>query len=250
VTLAPQRADSNARIIAGLRAGAYDFVDLGTHRGGGFKIGERLGGRRGVGFERDPGLAQWNLDQGRDVICQDVRTLPPDITGIRFAVCSHVLEHLPNLYDIGSAVAALAAMCSDYLLICGPNFDTEAFLYGHNLKVLHSAMRDHLCKFRTIDLIRVLFDLELRDFVIGLSVEMRNSASIWIHRADAPAEGLWTWEEGKSLPKPHVPFERPLHRDFVCVVKLRAAVDTAAVLKNFFWGCDKVIFRSEFRFAD
>lgn len=243
-----QLAESNARILAGLRAGAYDFADFGTNQGGGFSIGERLGGQRGVGFELDPALAQWNLDRGRDVMCLDIRALPPGITGIRFAVCSHVLEHLPSLYDVGSVIAALAPICRDFLLISGPNFDSEAFLYGHNLKVVHSAMRDHLCRFHTIDLIRVLFDLGLRDFTLGLSEQMRDSGNIWIHRADAPAEGLWTWQEGSSLPKPFVPFDPPLHRDIVCVVRLHAAVDTDAVLHNFLWGCNKVIVRSAQRF--
>jgi len=40
--LTPKLAESNARILAGLRAGHYDFLDLGTNQGGGFKIGERL----------------------------------------------------------------------------------------------------------------------------------------------------------------------------------------------------------------
>lgn len=248
MNLSPQMTESNARILAGLRAGAYDFLDLGTNQGGGFKIGEHLGGHRGVGFELDPGLTQWNLDRNRDVMCLDVRTVPRDISGIRFAICSHILEHLPNIYEVGSTVASLVPLCKEYILITGPNFDSEDLLYGHNLKVLHSAMRDHLCKFRTIDLIRILFDLDLRDFVIGVTGEMKDSFNPWIHRADAPAEGLWTWEEGKSLPKPFVAFDPPLHRDIVCIVKLRPDVDYDAVLRNFYWGCDRVIFRSARRF--
>ena len=247
--LTAELEQSNARILAGLQVGAYDFLDLGSNDGGGFKIGQQLGGQSGVGFELDPGLAQWNIDHGRDVMCLDVRTLPTDITGIRFAVCSHVLEHLPNLYDVGSVISALARVCQDYLLIYGPNFDSEEFLYAHNLKVLHSAMRDHLCKFRTIELMRLLFDLGLRDYVIGVSGEMRDSANIWIHRSDAPADGLWTWEESKSLPKPFVKFEPPLHRDFVCVVRLQANVDADEVLRHFFWGCDQIIVRSSLLYS-
>jgi hypothetical protein len=248
--LTPTLLESNARILARLRGGHYDFLDLGTNQGGGFKIGERLGGRAGVGFDLNPALAQWNMERGRDVMCADVRALPDGITGIKFAVCSHVLEHLPNLYDVGSVISALAPLCADFLLLTGPNFDSEEFLYRHNLKLVHSAMRDHLCKFRTIDLVKLLADLGLRDFVIGLTGVIRDSGNIWIHRADAPAEGIWSWEEGKSLPKPSIRFDRPLHRDFVCVVKLSEAVEYGAVLKNFVWGCDRIIFRSNDRFPE
>lgn len=248
--LTTQLAQSNARILARMLAGDYDFVDLGTRHGGGFVIGEKLGGRRGVGFDLDAGTAQWNIDQGRDVVCQDVRAIPPGAAGIRFAVCNHVLEHLPSIYDVGSVIAALAAMCSDYLLISGPNFDTEEYLYSHGLKVLHSAMRDHLCKFRTIDLIRILFDLGLRDFVLGLTGEMADSSSVWIHRGDAPAEGLWMWEAGKSLPKPFITFNPPLHRDFVCVIKLRAEVMFTDILGSLLSPRDRVMLRSAQRFPE
>ncbi len=248
--LTPKLAESNARILAGLRGGIYDFLDLGTNQGGGFKIGERLGGGKGVGFDLNPAVVQWNLDRGRDVMCLDVRTLPPGATGIRFAVCSHVLEHLPSLYDVGSVISALAPLCRDFLLLYGPNFDSEAFLYQQNLKLLHSAMRDHLCRFRTIDLVKLLFDLGLRDFVIGGAGVIHDSNNVWIHRADAPAEGLWSWEEGKSLPKPFIRFNRPLHRDFVCIVKLSPEANYSTLLKNFVWGCERVIFRSNDRFAE
>jgi hypothetical protein len=248
--LTAKLAESNARILAGLRAGHYDFLDLGTNQGGGFKIGERLGGVKGAGFDLSPVLAQRNLDRGRDVMCHDVRALPDGVTGIRFAVCSHVLEHLPSIYDVGSVIAALAPLCSDFLLLYGPNFDSEPFLYQRGLKLVHSAMRDHLCKFRTIDLARVLFDLGLRDFAMGLTGQIDDSSNVWVHRADAPADGLWSWEEGKSLPKPFIRFDPPLHRDFVCIVKLSAEADYSVVLKNFVWGCKKVVFRSHDRFGE
>jgi hypothetical protein len=248
--LTSRLAENNERILSGLRAGKYDFLDLGTHDGGGFKIGEHLGGQHGVGFEVEPLMAERNLDRGRDVMCLDVRMLPPGITGVRFGVCSHVLEHLPNLYDVGSVIAALTPLCSDFLLICGPNFDSENFLYSHNLKLVHSAMRDHLCKFRTIDLVRVLFDLDLRDFVIGVSGVISGSASPWVHRSDAPAEGLWMWTEEKNLPKPMINFDRPLYRDIVSVVKLREEVNISRIMRDFYWGCDKTIFQSTNRFRD
>ena len=240
--------ESNGRILAGLRRGEYDWLDLGTNDGGGFRIGERLGGRQGVGIELEPTMAQRNLDEGRDVICGDVRLLPPDITGLRFGVCSHILEHLPNLYDAGSVLAALAALASDYILICGPNFDSEDYLYKHNLKLLHTAMGDHLCRFKTIELINMLYHLGLRDFVLAMTFPIVNSSNIWIHRADAPSRHLWTWDEKTSLPKPDVTFSETLYRDFVCVVKLREEVDCRHILDNFFWGYDKIAFTSSYRY--
>jgi hypothetical protein len=161
-----------------------------------------------------------------------------------------VLEHLPSIYDVGGLLSALSKIAADYIVIWGPNFDTEEFLYSRSLKVLHSAMLDHLCKFRPIDLVRVLFDLDLRDFVIGLNGEMRDSNSPWIHRADSPGEGLFMWNEENCLPKPFVHFSVPLYRDIISIVKLNSGVSTSAVLRDFPWGCDKIIIRSAVNFSE
>lgn len=240
---------SNARFLERLRAGAYDFIDLGTNHGGGFEIGKRQGGRNGLGFDLQPGLVQHLLGRGLDVACLDVRTLRSPRPLVDFAVCSHVLEHLPSLYDVGSVVGALRAMCRDYLLISGPCFEEEAYLYSQNLKVLHTAMPDHLCRFKVVELVGILHALRLRDFVVALTEPLRDSQNHWVHRADEPAEGMWQWDAAKNLPKPHVVFDRPIHRDFVCVVKLRAGVDADRVLRDFYWGYDKVVMRSSWDYS-
>ncbi len=71
-----------------------------------------------------------------------------------------------------------------------------------------------------------------------------------IHRADSPSKGIWTWDAEKSLPKPTIQFDQPTYRDFVCIVRLNAAVDTNIVLRNFFWGCDRVTLRSSHLFPE
>ena len=241
--------ESNARLLRQLYDGGYDFIDLGSNHGGGFRVGERQGGRRGLGFDLQPELVQDLLKQGHDVACMDVRTLRAHEPLVDFAVCSHVLEHLPNLYDVGGVVGALRHICRDYLLISGPCFEEEDYLFSQNLKVLHTAMTDHLCRFKVIDLVDMLHRLRLRDYVIALCEPMKDSGNPWIHRADEPAEDMWTWDAARNLPKPRVEFDRPLHRDFVCIVQLRAGIDTAALLKSFYWGYDKVVFRSSWDFA-
>jgi hypothetical protein len=241
--------ESNARLLQQLHDGCYDFIDLGSNHGGGFQIGARQGGRRGLGFDLQPDLVHHLLAQGHDVACMDIRTLRAPEPLVDFAVCSHVLEHLPSLYDVGGVIGALRNLCRDYLLISGPCFEEEDYLWSLNLKVLHTAMPDHLCRFKVIDLVDMLHRLRLRDYVVALGEPMRDSANPWIHRADEPAEGMWIWDGAKNLPKPHVDFDRPLHRDFVCIVQLRSGIDAMALLKRFYWGYDKIVFRSSWDLA-
>ena len=240
---------SNARYLDQLERGAYDFLDLGSNHGGGFTIGERQGGRRGLGFDLQPQLVEHLIGQGRDVACMDVRSLRTSQPVVDFAVCSHVLEHLPSIYDVGSVIGSLRRACRDYLLISGPCFEEEDYLYSKNLKVLHTAMTDHLSRFKVIDLVTMLHSLRLRDYVVALTLPLKDSNDPWIHRADEPAEGMWTWDAQKSLPKSYASFDRPIHRDFICMVQLRDGVDLSAALETFYWGYDKVVMRSQWDFG-
>ena len=232
-----------------LSQGSYDFVDLGTCEGGGFEIAARLGGKRGLGFDIDPSLVASGLDRGLDVACHDIRALKTDAAKVDFAVCSHILEHLPDVAAVTSVIDASARLARDYILIFGPCFDEEDYLSSLGVKLLHSLMLDHTCKFKVVELIAILHALDLRDYVIGLTERIEDSSNHWIYARDQPvsANALWTYDATRHSPKPHVVFDREVYRDFVCVVPLRDGIDTDAVLRDFRWGYEKIAFQSSWR---
>ncbi len=236
--------------IEALRRGDYDFVDLGTCDGGGFTIAERQGGRKGLGFDLEPSAVRRSLDKGLDVALYDVCTLKEDSACVDFAVCSHILEHLPSLPDIEKVLRSLKKLCRDYLLISGPNFEDEEYLEGLGIKILHSLMIDHTCKIKIKDLQVALQNIDCRDFVIALTEPINDSSNVWLHNAAqaVPPEGLWTYDAVKHLSKPTIEFDRRLHRDFVCVVPLRNDIACDEILSNFFWGYDKVVVRSVWKY--
>ena len=207
-------AASNARFLRQAQAGHYDFLDLGTRDAGGFAVGHQLGGTCGLGFDIDLDAVRKNLDAGRDVICTDVTALDSMNLRARFAVCHHVLEHLPSLYDVGQVVRTLARCCSEFLFIAGPGFDHEDYLYRRGLKAVHSAMLDHTCRFKTFDLAMLLHELGPRHYAIGVSLPIQDSDSELIVRADAPNE-VWRWEALRALLRPHVTFDPVPYRDIV-----------------------------------
>lgn len=227
----------------------YDFIDIGTCEGGGFDIARLQGGQRGLGFELEPSFIERNQDKF-DIACLDVRMLRAPKPCVSFAVCNHILEHLPNFYDVGSLVNSLTSICRDYIIISGPCFEEEEYLYTKNVKLLHSAMPDHLCKFRVIDFIKMLHDLRLRDYVIALSEPIEGVDNQWLHSADEPYPpmGLWTYDKTKHRPKPDVTFDREIYANFICVIALRPDVDIEKVLTNFRWGYGRKVFRSSWAF--
>ena len=222
-----------------LRENYYDFVDLGTCDGGGFAMAARQGGKRGLGFDLEPHAVIHALDKGLDVACCDVCSLHSDGALVDFAVCSHILEHLPSLQAVRTVLQAMACMCRDYILVFGPCFEEEEYLESKGLKILHSLMLDHTCKFKVIDFIETLHGLRLRDYVIGISREGRTASdNQWVHNATemVPPDGLWTYDAAKHKSKPKVVFDREVYINFICVVPLRAGIDTDGILRNFLYG--------------
>lgn len=231
-------AASNELFLRRARNGYYDFLDIGTRDAGGFVVASQLGGHRGLGFDTDPASVKGNLAAGRDVVCLDVSVLDSGNVRSRFAVCHHVLEHLPNIYEVGHVIDSLARICTDFLFIAGPCFDHEDYLYRCGLKAFHSAMLDHTCRFKTLDLITLLHELGLRHYAIGVSLPIENSDSEFVVSAAAPNE-VWRWESLRSLPRPRITFDPTLYRDVVCVVALDEKIDPVSKLTSYRFGQQK-----------
>ena len=198
-----------------------------------------MGGSKGLGFDTDPDSVKKNLEAARDVMCADVTALDMMNLRVKFADCQHILEHLPSIHEVGHVVATLARSCSAFLFIAGPCFDHEDYLYRCGLKAFHSAILDHLCRFRTFDLMRVLHELGLQRYAIGVSLPIEDSDSEFSVAADAPNE-VWRWDALRALPRPRVTFDSVLYRDIVCVVALNDAVDSVAKLLAYTFGQQKL----------
>jgi hypothetical protein len=225
----------NAQFLQKAQAGHYDFLDLGTLEAGGFAVGYQLGGTHGLGMDIDAEAVRKNIAAGRDVMCADITTVGAMKLRAKLAVCHHVLEHLASIHEVGHVIRALSLCCSEFLFIAGPCFDYEDYLYSCGLKALQSAMPDHTCRFRSFDLIRLLHELGLRHFAIGVSLPIPDSDNQFLVRADAPNE-VWRWEALRALPRPRVTFEPVLYRDIVCVVALSKEVDPVDKLNAYSFG--------------
>ena len=111
-------------------------------------------------------------------------------------------------------------------------------------------MLDHTYKLKVGELQLLLQNIGCRDYVVALAEPIVNSDNIWLYSALQPVlpDGLWTYDSLKHRPKPAIVFDRPLHRDFVCVVPLRRGVSCDEILKKFYWGFDKVVVRATWNY--
>lgn len=209
----------NERLLDLAREGHFDFVDFGTHRGGGIKWGRRLGGTRGLGIELDPSRAQAALDAGFPVYTGDIATFPTTGMRFRFAVCRHILEHMPNEYVVGFVLWRLAQVCTEFIYIEQPIFDDAEELERQGLTLAQTTMPNHTCRLSIEQLLRIVEGVGIPAYAQGRVRPIHSSANPWVHVAGA-AENRSRWREGVDPPKPEVEFDPPLYRDLVVFAAL------------------------------
>jgi hypothetical protein len=225
-------AAQNARLLKKLELGLYEFIDMGTHEGAGFGIAKHFDCdiKRGLGFELNPAKAKALNAKGIDVICGDICSFALPQAKVRIAIMNHILEHLPNTMRVGALLDRAAACCSDYLYISGPYFDSERYLFENRLKALHTTITEHTSRFTTFELVDILNSLGLRDYYIAGEIPILDSDDAWLHRSDAP-DNVWTYE-ARYGEKPKVKFDRPICRNFICLVQLRKGIPLVALAES------------------
>lgn len=226
------RAERNQLLLDALRAGHFDFVDFGTHKGGGLNLGLELGGTRGLGIEISEPKCQTLMAKGYYVISEDAFLIPPMSNTVRFAVFSHVLEHLPDEATASLVLKRVSEFCREFIFIQQPDFSAETFLWRKGLQFAHTSMKGHLWRPSTRRLVELLWEMGFQRFAVGGQRVVLDSSCSWLHRADVQSNVLWKHDPQKDPPKPVVSFEPPLFRDVAICVAKSTAVDPKAVLRK------------------
>jgi hypothetical protein len=222
--------ERNAAIAELARSGAFDFLDFGTHKGGGLRKGIGLGGHRGLGVELEAHKAAMGLAEDLAVFTGDIMSFPVDLTTFTFGICRHILEHLPNKYVVGAVLWKMQLLCSDFIYIEQPNFDDEPYLNEQGLTLTHSTLEYHTYRPTVPEMEHILGDLGITDYVVGGLIPMTDSANPWVHSIDAPPN-RWTFGDDDP-PKPEVQFPEPLFRDVVILAATSEAADLDQVVQR------------------
>ena len=198
----------------------YDFLDIGSSKGGSIDFARnKLGGKRGLGIDVNPANVEQVRMRGYDCLHGDIAQMTFPAKSIRFAVMNHVLEHMP-LHKGYKAVECAMTVATDFIYIRGPYFDADAFLRRHGLKFYWSDWHGHACHLTTSLLQAVLRRLHLEDFSILGRTAVNDSLDDSIHPLDSPADEH-QYDPRKHPPKSSMRFNPPLHREIICMVRLR-----------------------------
>ncbi len=221
----------NEILMNALREGAFDYLDFGTHKGSGLVWGAHMGGRRGLGVELNEEKVLHLLKSGFYVLSEDIFKIQVgDKPLVDFAVCRHVLEHLPNIHVVALVIEQLRKIVRNYIYIEQPDFSHERYLAGLGLKLQGSYLKGHDCPMQTRELIEIIWDAGFDNFVIGGIRRALGSESQYVHRADIAPRTVGKWREG-DLPKPSVTFDRPVFRDIIAILGKEPDVDTLGIAK-------------------
>lgn len=199
----------------------YDFLDFGASKGGCIEFAKsRLGGKRGLGIDIDPGKVEAMRALGYDCIEGDVCKLDLPRKSVRFVTMSHFLEHLPDLAAVRKAIESAARVATHFIFIQGPFFDADDDLRAAGLKFYWSDWSGHPCRLTTAQLAAALRGLGLAHYLMLARVPVKSSLDPAIHPLASPRNAL-DYVAGTHPPKPFVEFDPMLYREMVCLVRLR-----------------------------
>ena len=204
----------------------YDFLDFGASAGGCMDFAKKkLGGRKGLGIDRDPGKVERMRSQGYCCTVGDITALDFPENSVRFVTMSHVLEHLRDLGEVRRALECAGRVATDFLFIRGPYFDADDLLRDLGLKFFWSDWHGHPCHLTTGQLRKILRDIGLGDVDVTKKYIVRDSSHEAIHPLGSPRD-QHEYIVGTHPDKPFVVFDPPLYKEMVCYVRLRPEVRT------------------------
>lgn len=199
----------------------YDFIDLGSSKGGSIQFCQkRFRAGRGLGVDKDPIKVATARAKGAEVVLGDATRLPPE-SSVRFVSMIDFLEHLPDLQVVEDVIASAAAAASDFLFIRHPSFEGEGYLEMLGLRQYWWDWKGHPVHPRVSDYCEILDGLGLRQYVIRYRERIRDSGHPSILTLDTPANH-GEFDPSRDPPKPAVSFAMPIWRSQDVFVALRA----------------------------
>lgn len=236
-------SERNEHIMKLVDAGEFDYIDFGTHKGGGLTKGLSMGGNRGLGVDLSDKKVVALLRQGKAAYSGDILQFNPRGRPFKFAICRHVLEHMPNKFTVGVIISQLSKLCSDFIYIEQPSFDHTDYLLSKQLVASPTTLEYHTTRLTNIELFCLLRDLELTNFTMGGQVLYASSSHPKVFRADA-APNRMIWNAEQDAEKPQITLKPNVYQNVMALIALNNEIDTTALFHK--CGGEKVQYISRY----
>lgn len=198
-----------ARIRRDVARGAYDFLDLGSSRGGSIEYcARRFRARRGLGVERDPGKLRHLREKGLDFLACDLFALDLPPRSFRFVAMMDVLEHLPDLDTVERALGVARTLARDFLFVRHPLFDAAPALAALGLKQYWTDWRGHTAHVLVPDFLAMFRRMGLEQVALVYRQPARDSDDPSLLPLSAPPD-QHRYDAALHGPKPAPPIVFP-----------------------------------------
>lgn len=226
---------SEKQILAELAS--FDFIDVGANKGDSFRFGlEQLGGTKGLALDINPKAVSRLNEAGMPALLRDCRHYRFEGSNFRFAILSHILEHMDAWHEVSALVSGVARNVRDFVFIRQPFFDEDAYLSTKGIKTVGANLSYHPLHVHSQQYAQLFMALGFQDFAIYGSERLRHShqsGHLIDSRAPLDTKG---WKRDPATKPVRVDFERPVFQELVMVLRLSqqplAGIVEAAVPKR------------------
>jgi hypothetical protein len=211
-----------------------ELLDLGAGTGRWLENeAKRLGVERAVGVDINRGKVEQAQAAGRPVYRADFLTIDPEaFPAAKIVAFDNVLEHLPSLDAVATAVERACTIASHVVYIRHPSFEDIDYLAGLDLKQYWTDWPGvHTAPVRLRDFIAIATRLGVYDFTVRPLKRAFRSDDPTILPASAPPHQTkrtekrdlyGVYEESVHGPKPMIEFDRPVYFAFDLFLFLRS----------------------------
>lgn len=210
----------------------YDFIDVGANKGDSFRFGiEALGGKSGLALDINPDAVAKLRQAGIPALERDCRSFDFGNSSFRFAIFSHILEHMPSSRDVIQLLMGASRNVTDFIFIRQPFFDEVAYLSTLGIKTVGTNLSYHPMHMSSMQYASLLMTADFYDFAIYGSERLHNShASAKIIATDSP-HGTKGWKRDPATKPPLVTFTKPIYRELAILIRLSES-DIDPILLN------------------
>jgi hypothetical protein len=212
----------NTTIVDHLRAGEYDFVDLGSSSGGSIDYCmRRFSARRGLGVDLQAEAVEQIRAQGFEALQADVLEFEFPPASLRFVSMMDFLEHLPDLAGVEAVLSRAKSAARDFLFIRHPSFEDEHYLNAVGLKQFWTDWPGgHTAKLTVADFTGIFQRLGLHNYAIFFREPVKDSeASVMLPLSAPPNQHHY--DAAVHGEKPRVVFPRRIYGQIDFLVALR-----------------------------
>jgi hypothetical protein len=198
----------------------YDFIDLGSSKGGSIAFcTKRFGASRGLGVDLDPNKVEETRRSGADAVLADAAQL--DVSKkVRFVSMLDFLEHLPSLEIAEAVIAQAAEAATDFLFIRHPSFEGEGLIELLGVRQYWWHWSGHTCHLRVSDYCSIFERLGLGQFSIRYKERVDSTDHPSLLPLSAPINSH-AYDPELHDPKPSQVLPWPIWRSQVIFIALR-----------------------------